>query len=177
MNSVESHLVCVVVEGMHALSVAGVPHLHRLVGGTANRRVIRNLDANLVCVCVWGGGARLAIWKWFALKRQFEHETPCHPHHTTRSFSVPQRLAHQETKCVLSGLKATFKTQEPCPDKVPAKLACCLETSEFAVSNFPCRACALKQIDTGVNRHSGLILDVHQESVPIETKWKFDAVA
>lgn len=34
---------------------------------------------------------------------------------------------YQETKCVLSGQKATLRTQDPCPDKVPARLACCLK--------------------------------------------------
>ena len=32
-----------------------------------------------------------------------------------------------ETKCVLSGQKETPRTHEPWPDKVPAKLACCLQ--------------------------------------------------
>lgn len=31
-----------------------------------------------------------------------------------------------ETKWVLSGEKATLRTQDPCPLSVPAKLACCL---------------------------------------------------
>ena len=29
-----------------------------------------------------------------------------------------------DTKCVLSGAKATLKTQEAWPDNVPARLAC-----------------------------------------------------
>ena len=32
-----------------------------------------------------------------------------------------------ETKCWLSGEKATFRTHEECPDKVPATFACCLQ--------------------------------------------------
>lgn len=32
-----------------------------------------------------------------------------------------------ETKCWLSGEKATLRTHEACPDKVPATFACCLQ--------------------------------------------------
>ena len=36
--------------------------------------------------------------------------------------------SHQETKCVLSGEKATLSTHDPCPESVPARLACWLQT-------------------------------------------------
>lgn len=38
-----------------------------------------------------------------------------------------------ETKWVLSGEKATLRTQDPCPLSVPAKLACCLQMRIFYV--------------------------------------------
>ena len=37
-----------------------------------------------------------------------------------------QNGEYLETKCVLSGQNETPRTHEPCPDRVPAKLACCL---------------------------------------------------
>ena len=40
-----------------------------------------------------------------------------------------------ETKWVSSGEKATFRTQDPCPLSVPAKLACCL-SKEIIRANY-----------------------------------------
>ena len=39
-------------------------------------------------------------------------------------------LTHPDTKCWLSGEKATVRTQELWPDSVPAKLACCLKNND-----------------------------------------------
>ena len=44
--------------------------------------------------------------------------------------------AYQDTKCVLSGENATFNTHEPCPDRVPAKLACWLKKHEWNMDTF-----------------------------------------
>jgi len=41
-----------------------------------------------------------------------------------------ENKAYLETKCVLSGQKETPRTQEPWPERVPAKLACCLYKKE-----------------------------------------------
>ena len=40
------------------------------------------------------------------------------------------RTTHADTKWVLSGQKSTLRTQEPWPDSVPARLACCLKKKE-----------------------------------------------
>jgi len=36
------------------------------------------------------------------------------------------KKTYLETKCVLSGQNETPRTHEPWPERVPAKLACCL---------------------------------------------------
>ncbi len=96
-----TNLVCVVEKCVRALSGSCIPNFHRLVGWAEKNQHLKYSKNSRQ-------ERRKLDWKF------------AHP--------IEQGVfSYHETKCVLSGQNATFKTQEPWPDNVPAKFACCLK--------------------------------------------------